>query len=50
MTVHELVAALLTVPNQEAVVVVRMWLAGHEIEAVRIERDTVELIWRDLQK
>lgn len=46
MTVHELIAALLTVPNQNATVTVRVWMAQQEVTAVRQQGNEVELDWR----
>lgn len=46
MTVHELIAALLTMPNQNAAVTIRVWMAEQEIGAVRSGTSTVELDWR----
>lgn len=48
MTVHELVTELLAVPNQNAPVTVRMWIAAWEIKAVHCRGGrSVELDWRE---
>lgn len=49
MTVHELVTELLTIPNQNAPVTVRMWIATWEIKAVHCRGGRyAELDWRDI--
>ena len=48
MTVHELVTELLAVPNQNAPVTVRMWIAAWEIKAIHCRGGrSVELDWRE---
>lgn len=46
MTVHELIEELRTIPNQNLPVTIRVWMGHIEVDSIKKNQNSIELIWR----